>query len=876
MTNICLGIPEPKTLKDALNLFGALSRSELKGRVGDGLGQRVKKALGLEKTPYSVSRDNDYTTIDQNYERVLENLEKLREEIVGEYATSNYGEYGHLQFSSDDDSCVELCVKYIRDILPKLYATLVFLKFQLEDENNLGGEGWKEENRNSGPLSQWLKGKHGVPSTSPSNATILPGGYEDDLRQEAKDGLVFLLGNLINYSDDGDGASLQYLFLDLAVITDFSPCSVATCLATIRGLCKKSSDIFANHIKHIKGLDSVLKTLSDSLKLLAPDKDEDKDAYLTALFEGSPTRYSKILTEDTFVKHFEWLKRKLFQLIENLNALKEDAAKWSQQELTSAKISGPFGYGFSFSEQWQGWKENIRSQIPGTIEKLTDGLITLKTVLEKHFNPDVSPGTSGSLGHDTSSTLNLRSSEQESDARRNLETSATGSVTVPVPQNLKDAIDWVLRLSNKDGQGGDDGIRDLAEAVGKLLDTVDISNYKNYKSRLQSVITNLANGLKVFAGYNAEGQPTGKGIASIKYKSSYSASETWEHSQDSDSDAKDQKCAKVFLGCMPLIYYGITYLYWRCATTTGCNGYWELMCFNGTTVYATTTDITSNLLSIFMASVGYTNKYQLSSKSGDDVMSKLKGTFNELNITSTTGDSKFTYSTFLEHVERNAVNSLNSTPETCPLYALYYVAVAYWKSAPANTSGIAEAIQKLGERFLKLYNSSGTHYALQQPINDLMDNVKTSLTPHGLSGPVTHGPRKPRSLDTVSLTPTTAIATTTTGTTTNDGGTGPQGPRGDERETAEASGRGDVQHAADQAGENESKDVAGNSSDSPSSAPAAIPPTLRPISFVPPSSSVSYVAGSVAACTAAGGAAAAYFVNVGGFADIVMTVFGLN
>ncbi|GIX62702.1 variant erythrocyte surface antigen-1 family protein [Babesia caballi] len=106
------------------------------------------------------------------------------------------------------------------------------------------------------------------------------------------------------------------------------------------------------------------------------------------------------------------------------------------------------------------------------------------------------------------------------------------------PSNLKEAIDWILRVTGKDGRGGGGNgtaIAALAEQVKKLLTDVQLSNsglshqdFENVKQALDGsgsghgLIAKLAEGLQQFIGYKGEtfsgssnttGQITGAGIA---------------------------------------------------------------------------------------------------------------------------------------------------------------------------------------------------------------------------------------------------------------------------------------------------------------------------------------------------------------------------
>ncbi|GIX64969.1 variant erythrocyte surface antigen-1 family protein [Babesia caballi] len=95
------------------------------------------------------------------------------------------------------------------------------------------------------------------------------------------------------------------------------------------------------------------------------------------------------------------------------------------------------------------------------------------------------------------------------------------------PSNLKEAIDWILRVTGKDGGGGDNGgTAALTNNVKELLKEVkgsgtglgaDIENVKKAFDN-GKLITELADGLQQFIGYesshcNTTGKITGAGIA---------------------------------------------------------------------------------------------------------------------------------------------------------------------------------------------------------------------------------------------------------------------------------------------------------------------------------------------------------------------------
>ncbi|GFE52784.1 variant erythrocyte surface antigen beta subunit, putative [Babesia ovis] len=193
------------------------------------------------------------------------------------------------------------------------------------------------------------------------------------------------------------------------------------------------------------------------------------------------------------------------------------------------------------------------------------------------------------------------------------------------PTNLKEAIDWILRVTNKDGQqGGQDaenhcwcdlanGVTDLLEGVENHLDPeekkivqniidvlYDVGGTKHVKALIEKVASQLAK----FIGYqetsnSGGGGGIGKGgigccgksgsnggsgpcpcgsnkkgkCKGKKYESKYTQSDKFDESlgggDDSDDDTTNNKvreaklrCAKILLGCIPFVFSGLSYMAW--------------------------------------------------------------------------------------------------------------------------------------------------------------------------------------------------------------------------------------------------------------------------------------------------------------------------
>ncbi|GIX61612.1 ribosome-binding protein 1 [Babesia caballi] len=416
MSGRCSDVPEPKTLKEALEFFGALSVSDgLKESVGKKLEKRVSDALGTEAATNSVAGNS----IKDNFEDVLGELDALRKEIVDTQDQNKYENYEFLKDCGVNDNCAETCVSHILDILPSLYATLNFIKFKVDDSDaGLGGGGWASQQSDDEAstipgktLYQWLTSSNsGLPSALASTTTLLPGGYGNGRLSVTTGEELESLENLINDSGDNNAGCLQYLLLDVSIITKWSHCSTALCLAVLKAFCDASENTFDNQIEKYYDLSEVCKAVSKSIEPLAPDDDiTDNNACLIALFDGAPLKYSASLKTEQFDGSVTWMVAIINELVLSLESLSRDSKTWSKDNLKNAQISGPFGYGFSFGGKWKSqWHEDVKRDIPAAIQTLTDELKKLENIVKKKFTQSetcdngssetVSPGTGGVSG----------------------------------------------------------------------------------------------------------------------------------------------------------------------------------------------------------------------------------------------------------------------------------------------------------------------------------------------------------------------------------------------------------------------------------------------------------------------------------------------
>ncbi|GIX65784.1 variant erythrocyte surface antigen-1 family protein [Babesia caballi] len=285
------------------------------------------------------------------------------------------------------------------------------------------------------------------------------------------------------------------------------------------------------------------------------------------------------------------------------------------------------------------------------------------------------------------------------------------------PTNLKEAIDWVLRISGMDKKGDDGkgkwGISKLAWTLYNLLEAV-IKDQKNVpnKERLLLHLTTFQGWLKSdyqletnprgpihtfalrlqeFIGYNGGDKPDGRGIGKKdEYTSSYDK-DTARWGNVSNGDEKN--VALNFLDAVIRIVLGLSKLYWQCYHEARWKN--QRLIGNGSDLATT------------LVSHGYdTNQINGDNKTGEVIVNRLKTTFPELE---TAIGSASSYEAFLKTLKGNAeedadfiqslksekifiselteeqkqayvglkVEALSSAPQAYPLYKLCAIAYTY-------------------------------------------------------------------------------------------------------------------------------------------------------------------------------------------------------
>ncbi|ORM39889.1 uncharacterized protein BXIN_2427 [Babesia sp. Xinjiang] len=267
-------------------------------------------------------------------------------------------------------------------------------------------------------------------------------------------------------------------------------------------------------------------------------------------------------------------------------------------------------------------------------------------------------------------------------------------ITCP-PGNLKEAIDWILRVTNKDDKkngGGGNGEKLGSEVAGLLQKAKDhittllkeaeklpedakkaatekLTKDKNVltevKQQLTScqLITELADNLKQFI----DGIKNGGTYESSSYKDA-----TWDN-QCNNND--HNTCASILLGALPVIFSGLSYLYWQCNKGNGPPGGGN----NWSTQYIHDTNFS---LGIYFVCCGYDLTKLNQNKKGQQVGETCFQEFTN-GTANVTGDYSKYINTLLENTRKNAPGDATKHP----LSSLYLASQYYFMYQQSKNPG---------------------------------------------------------------------------------------------------------------------------------------------------------------------------------------------
>ncbi|GIX62475.1 variant erythrocyte surface antigen-1 family protein [Babesia caballi] len=193
------------------------------------------------------------------------------------------------------------------------------------------------------------------------------------------------------------------------------------------------------------------------------------------------------------------------------------------------------------------------------------------------------------------------------------------------------------------------------------------------------IIDALGEGLKTFK----------EGIKSTKYNSAYNVQNHWNtvftptSGGYTSGNTPPEVGAKIFLGCVPMVFSALSYLYWRCSDKG--NGEWKGLNL-GANGISSTPGANKASLRDFMVGMGYSYGDLDTSKDGSHIGSSALKSLNEFSTAmskAATGGvavpSNCAYVKFTEKLREEVTVNGDQLSDKCPLSALFYGASCYFQ-----------------------------------------------------------------------------------------------------------------------------------------------------------------------------------------------------
>ncbi|GIX65982.1 variant erythrocyte surface antigen-1 family protein [Babesia caballi] len=277
------------------------------------------------------------------------------------------------------------------------------------------------------------------------------------------------------------------------------------------------------------------------------------------------------------------------------------------------------------------------------------------------------------------------------------------------PENLKDVIDWFLRVGGKDSVSTTDKGGALKNAVYQL-EGKDVLENALGNGNLEGLFGSVAKGLQSFIGYDTNGthEFTGNGIAAKSgYTSSYSKEAQWDGQLNQPNSEDAKKAAILFLCYMPLLYLSLIYLYWKC--TIGHNyGGWGSYSLHRT----------NDPLGLFMSAMGFKIN-ELQNKSGSEVSESLTRDPDGFGELQKAPKNEYYFSSYLGKVSEYGQSEI-SKPASCPLYALYKASTTYLMSRYTDTEETDQTMLEIKQKLQAFYISFNSDQDLKGEISNFI------------------------------------------------------------------------------------------------------------------------------------------------------------
>ncbi|GIX65009.1 variant erythrocyte surface antigen-1 family protein [Babesia caballi] len=231
------------------------------------------------------------------------------------------------------------------------------------------------------------------------------------------------------------------------------------------------------------------------------------------------------------------------------------------------------------------------------------------------------------------------------------------------------------------------------ELKGKAQQDTEALTYSKLKANIQGVTgatpnlnneirgintnTNQKNLLPNAAVFTAVRDAATAFIAELQtkaYTSYYDKSNNPHAEWNSVSVSEKAKCAKIFLGCLPLYYQALTYIYWGCHEN---GGRWRNLTLGG------------GALRSYFDSQGLLSPYVDTNKRGAHIAESALNKFSEFTQgMREASPSPFTYASFTAELQKKVTTNGEEISTKGPLSALFHGASCYFRYQQITTANI--------------------------------------------------------------------------------------------------------------------------------------------------------------------------------------------
>ncbi|KAK1935548.1 hypothetical protein X943_002964 [Babesia divergens] len=307
---------------------------------------------------------------------------------------------GHLDNThKDHEDCGEKYSKALKACLPKTFAALFFLFFNVsKDCTSFGGGSWNSSRVNDSRniFYKWLTDE---PHYGKMPELIARGFPGVSLTSQTAQDVVEPLKKAVSLKPNTNEGALQKVLCGFMFVCEWHDALTGHACLFLSTFCSKviggSEDLLQKPYKeHSEAFKEVCRGLQSSLEPFI-----DGSSGLSAVCHDNTNLFDNLWDDKYFDDYVKWLKENLHYIIGSLKAMFLEPPGWSLSTIQSASSAGPFKYGFVFNGSWEA--STSGSKLQTDISKLTGedsgSLQNFKSFLFNPSTPSSAAATAGGV-----------------------------------------------------------------------------------------------------------------------------------------------------------------------------------------------------------------------------------------------------------------------------------------------------------------------------------------------------------------------------------------------------------------------------------------------------------------------------------------------